>query len=78
MDTVCYVLEECATIRNIVLVAGIWYLLRTAVWLITSLWSGTKAFILSDLFRAKLKPSSYGWAGKECISCIKVSICSVM
>ena len=72
MDAVCHVLEECATIRNIVLVAGLWFLFKIAVWLLTSLWSGTKAFILSDMFRVKLKPSSYGWAGKEyiCCSCI--------
>ena len=69
MDVVCHVLEECAAIRNTVLVAGLWFLFKTAVWLLTSLWSGTKAFILSDLFRVKLKPSSFGWAGKE-YSCI--------
>ena len=58
--------EEYPTIRNVVLLVGFIYLLRISVWIIRSLWSGTKAFILNDLFRIKLNSSSYGWAGKDC------------
>ena len=57
-------LEECPTTRNTVLLIGFLYLLWLAVSLIRLLWSGTKAFILSSLFRVRIKPSSYGWAGK--------------
>ena len=64
MDGVFHLLEECPTTRNIVLLIGLLYLLWTAVSLIRSLWSGIKAFVLSGLFRVKLKPSQYGWAGK--------------
>ena len=64
MDEVFRLLEECSTIRNVVLLVGLLYLLRISVWVIRSLWSGTRAFILSGLFRVKLKSSSYGWAGK--------------
>ena len=65
MDEVFHLLEECSTIRNVVLLVGLLHLLRVSVWIIRSLWSGTKAFILSGLFRVKLNSSSYGWAGKE-------------
>ena len=64
MDGVFHLLEECSTIRNIVSLVGLLYLLRISVWIIRSLWSGTKAFILSGLFRVNLN-SSYGWAGKN-------------
>ena len=67
MERIFYLLEECSTIRNIVLLMGLLYLLRTTVGLIRSLWSGTKAYLLSDLFRVKLTPSSYKWAGKHLV-----------
>ena len=66
MDGIFHRLEEYSTIRNVVLLVGFMYLLRISVWIISSLWSGTKAFILNDLFRVKLNSSSYGWAGKDC------------
>ena len=59
------ILEEYSMIKNIVLLVGFLYLVRIAVFLTKSLWSGTKAFILSGLFRVKLNSSSYGWAGKD-------------
>lgn len=65
MDEVFHLLEEYSTIRNVVLLVGLLCLLRVSVWIIRSLWSGIKAFILSGLFRVKLNSSSYGWAGKE-------------
>ena len=61
-----HLLEDCSTIRNIVFLVGLLYLLKIAISLTLSLWSGTKAFILSSLFRVKLNSSSYGWAGKDC------------
>ena len=64
MDGVLHLLEECYTTKSIVLLVGLLYLLRIAVWLMGSIWSGTKAYILSGLFRAKLNSSSYEWAGK--------------
>ena len=64
MESVFHLLEEHSTIRNIVLLVGLLYLLKTAVCLIRSLWSGAKAFFLSSLFRVSLKPSTYEWAGK--------------
>jgi len=54
-------LYEYSTIRNIVFLVGVVYLLRLMIWLLLSLWSGTKAFFLDGLFRVDLK--SYGWAG---------------
>ena len=65
MKAVFHLLEECPTTRDVVLLVGLLYLLWIALSLIRSLWSGTKAFILTGLFRVKLKPSTYGWAGKE-------------
>ena len=66
MDGIFHRLEEYSTpIRNVVLLVGFMYLLRISVWIIRSLWSGTKAFLLNDLFRVKLNSSSYGWAGTE-------------
>ena len=67
MERMFHSVEEYSMIRNIVVLAGLVYLLKIAIWVILSLWSGTKSFILSDLFRVKLKPSSYQWAGKDCI-----------
>ena len=67
MGEIFYLLEDCATITNIVLLVGLLCLLRIAVSLTGSLWSGTKAFVLSCLFRVKLN-SSYGWAGKYLIT----------
>ena len=69
MEGVFYLQEECFVITNLVFLVGLLYLLRIIVWLTSSLWSGTKAFVLSDIFRVNLKSSSYGWAGKDCISC---------
>lgn len=65
MEGIFHMLEECPTTRNAVLLIGFLYLLWLAVSLIRLLWSGTKAFILSSLFRVRIKPSSYGWAGKR-------------
>ena len=66
MDGVFHLLEECSTTKNVILLVGLVYLLRIFIWIIRSLWSGTRAFILSGLFRVKLNSSSYGWAGKDC------------
>ena len=67
LDGILQLVDECPTIRNIVLLAGLWYVLRIIVWLIMSLWSGTKAYILTNLFpslyRVNLK--TYGWAGEQ-------------
>ncbi|XP_065901234.1 inactive hydroxysteroid dehydrogenase-like protein 1 [Dysidea avara] len=52
--------EDYPTIRNIVFLVGVLYLLRLMVWSLLSLWSGTKAFFLTGLFKVDLK--SYGWA----------------
>ena len=54
--------EDYPTIRNIVFLVGVLYLLRLMVWSLLSLWSGTKAFFLTGLFKVDLK--SYGWAGE--------------
>ena len=59
-------LDGYSVIRDIVLFAGLWYLLRTTLWLITSIWNGTKAYLLTSLFpslcRVNLK--SYRWEGR--------------
>ena len=79
MDGVFHLLEECPTTRNVVLLVGALYLLRISVWIIRSLWSGTKAFILSGLFRVTLNSSSYGWAGKNLFLLILfVKVCCCM
>ncbi|XP_065901233.1 very-long-chain 3-oxoacyl-CoA reductase-like [Dysidea avara] len=56
-----YLLYESPTVRNIVFLVGVLYLLRLMVWLLLSLWSGTKAFFLAGLFRV-VDLKSYGWA----------------
>ena len=66
MDGVFHRLEEYSTIRNVVLLVGLLYLLRMSVRIIRLLWSGTRAFILSGLFCVKLNSSAYGWAGMDC------------
>jgi len=55
-------LHEYPTIRNMVFLVGVLYLLRLMIWLLLSIWSGTKAFFLTELFRVDLKP--YKWAGE--------------
>ena len=66
LEGVFQLLGGCSTIRNIVLLAGLWYLLKTVVWLITLLWSTAKAYLLTSIFphlyRVNLK--AYEWAGE--------------